>query len=1150
MDDTIQVALRVRPLCESEIIRGCQPCIDCIPNEPQVNVRNSEKAFTYNYVFGPDSSQSLVYDTAVRSLVWQLFKGYNVTILAYGQTGSGKTYSMGTCYNGVGEMGIIPRAISDIFEKIARTNEKDFKVTASFIELYKEQLFDLMACSTKPRDQCIVDIREDNRGIRIPGLIEVEVASTEDTFKALMMGSAGRATGATAMNAQSSRSHAIFTITLQMCDKNNGGGDMISKFHLVDLAGSERSKKTGATGERFKEGVNINKGLLALGNVISALGDGQQRGYVSYRDSKLTRLLQDSLGGNSMTLMVACVSPADYNCEETLSTLRYADRARHIKNKPIVNQDPRAAEVLRLQKENTELRLQLLGQGGAIGYGPQQHQVLEEEIETLKMKNRKLTEALNNAINESTNLMERAVLAELARDRMNMKLKELNAQCNITIENFDNSKDLSPSTSVRGNLAGLKELKCKIVELQVEQQNGEEEIKKHELTELSASTGVPDCTDVKGRVPNALEPLTPKSLAEFDQQEETHTLHQAELNKELKDLTRALAIKEQLAATLLANSSSISTLNPEYQENMKQLEDQINNLQQERDMLQQQLKSVHSNNASGKIAEQRRKRLQELEAQMSELRKKLLEQSKIIKMKEKSDEKVVVLNNEIKSMKAMKVRLIRQMKQESEQFRDWKLQREKELNKLRDQDRKRQNIMCRMETMHTKQQNVLKRKVEEAAAVNKRLKDALLLQKQCQDKRQQTHGKPERVQAWVAQELEVSASTVAAERVREKLVEDRALICQQLQELKDTMKSVSASEAESLKQEVCRLKEDMELRSAQISDINQKILDSDQENKAKTRWDAVQSMMDAKIALKYLFDHAVELKKDVAMKEYTIEEMEETYKKLNAELKLAEEKFRNAEQKHRNQILNLEKDNVEKVAVLLRKLREVESGTSHVEGDSDLKQQLLMLEDENKHLRLISDEYEKLKELYSQSKREIDETKVEMHMKEHFKSPEIPKPKKSKSKIIPESPVRELNVTFDDDSFDEHDDDDKDPDWRKTPLFKRLQSIRRKTAVADTSTHVSIKRTSDGMTACTCKGMCQRCACRKMSSSCSDNCKCDKKKCSNRSKENSMEMDSSSDSLSGDAKRPRSDSSPLYNMVNTDTARRLFDGPGKYFPPA
>jgi kinesin family protein 4/21/27 len=145
---------------------------------------------------------------------------------------------------------------------------------------------------------------------------------------------------------------------------NYFSNEKTAKFHLVDLAGSERPKKTGAVGTTFKEGVNINKGLLVLGNVISALGDDkQQHGYIPYRDSNLTRLLKDSLGGNSITLMIACVSPADYNVEETVSTLRYADRARKIQNKPVINQDPKAAEINTLKKIIQELKLQIVGQG-------------------------------------------------------------------------------------------------------------------------------------------------------------------------------------------------------------------------------------------------------------------------------------------------------------------------------------------------------------------------------------------------------------------------------------------------------------------------------------------------------------------------------------------------------------------------------------------------------------------------------------------------------------------------------------------------------------------------------------------------------------------------------------------------------------------
>lgn len=171
-----------------------------------------------------------------------------------------------------------------------------------------------------------------------------------------------RTVGATAMNDESSRSHAIFIVNLTINQSN--GLSVSSKFTLVDLAGSERSKKTKATGLRFREGVKINKGLLALGNVISALGGGQGtvavKGHISYRDSKLTRLLQDSLGGNSVTLMIACVSPADYNVEETLSTLRYADNAKKIKNKPVKNQNSKDAEIASLKDKIQQLQLHLL----------------------------------------------------------------------------------------------------------------------------------------------------------------------------------------------------------------------------------------------------------------------------------------------------------------------------------------------------------------------------------------------------------------------------------------------------------------------------------------------------------------------------------------------------------------------------------------------------------------------------------------------------------------------------------------------------------------------------------------------------------------------------------------------------------------------
>ncbi|MPC11635.1 Chromosome-associated kinesin KIF4A [Portunus trituberculatus] len=329
----VRVAVRLRPLSVREIREGCQESIDITHDSPQVS--------------------------------------YNVTVLAYGQTGSGKTHTMGTAYvpgieNSEGA-GIIPRAVQDIFEGVASQADNEYLVKISFIELYKETLFDLLAGKNN-REECVVDIREDPRGgIKIVGVTEIPVTSMQETMRCLEQGALHRATGATAMNAHSSRSHAIFSMHVEQRNTKKGGSVVSAKFHMVDLAGSERAKKTGATGERFREGVNINRGLLALGNVISALCEEGGRGHIPYRDSKLTRLLQDSLGGNSHTVMVACVSPADSNLEESLSTLRYADRARKIKNKPIINRDPQAAELAKLRQQVMQLQVQLLASNNGTG---------------------------------------------------------------------------------------------------------------------------------------------------------------------------------------------------------------------------------------------------------------------------------------------------------------------------------------------------------------------------------------------------------------------------------------------------------------------------------------------------------------------------------------------------------------------------------------------------------------------------------------------------------------------------------------------------------------------------------------------------------------------------------------------------------------
>ncbi|KAI8354517.1 P-loop containing nucleoside triphosphate hydrolase protein, partial [Mortierella sp. GBAus27b] len=302
-----------------------------------------QRHFTFDHVFGTSATQEEVYLGCVKRMVDRFMEGYNVTIMAYGQTSSGKTYTMGTASTstenrGHPSEGIIPRAMAQLFNEAKKPPpvypgyripplKTVFRV--SFVELYNEDLIDLLAKGDyRPQ----VTIREDTKGtIYWTGVQEIVVTSVEEIIHLLWYGSQNRQTHSTEMNEKSSRSHAIFSITLRQEN---------SKFHFVDLAGSERLKRTSAIGDRAKEGISINAGLHALGNVISALGDPSKKSsHVPYRDSKLTRLLQDSLGGNALALMIACVSPTELNLGETINTLKYANRARNIKNSSSLNQE-------------------------------------------------------------------------------------------------------------------------------------------------------------------------------------------------------------------------------------------------------------------------------------------------------------------------------------------------------------------------------------------------------------------------------------------------------------------------------------------------------------------------------------------------------------------------------------------------------------------------------------------------------------------------------------------------------------------------------------------------------------------------------------------------------------------------------------------
>ncbi|XP_041367083.1 kinesin-like protein KIF17 [Gigantopelta aegis] len=364
--ECVKVIVRCRPMNEREHKLKCKCVIDMVESRGQCVIKNPNdakappKTFTFDGSYFINSTTEQIYNDIAYPLVEGVTEGYNGTIFAYGQTGCGKSFTMQGITNPPTQRGIIPRAFDHVFETVSVTDGTKFLIHASYLEIYNEEIRDLLGKDTKQR----LELHEHpEKGVYVNDLSMHAVHNVQECERIMAQGWKNRATGATLMNADSSRSHSIFTISLEMATTDEEGEDHIraGKLNLVDLAGSERQAKTGSTGDRLKEATKINLSLSALGNVISALVDGKSK-HIPYRDSKLTRLLQDSLGGNTKTMMVACLSPADNNYDETLSTLRYANRAKNIKNKPKINEDPKDALLRQYQEEIQKLKAMLMGQ--------------------------------------------------------------------------------------------------------------------------------------------------------------------------------------------------------------------------------------------------------------------------------------------------------------------------------------------------------------------------------------------------------------------------------------------------------------------------------------------------------------------------------------------------------------------------------------------------------------------------------------------------------------------------------------------------------------------------------------------------------------------------------------------------------------------
>ena len=424
--------------------------------------------FTFDSVFDLDSTQLDVYTQTAKPAVQSVLEGYNSTIFAYGQTGTGKTYTMeGFTYNNKDpERGIIQRTIENIFYFIESTSNENTKfiIRASYLQIYNENISDLL----KPEKKNL-QIREDKKkGIYVDCLSEWAVLSPIDLYALLKRGASFRATASTYMNDVSSRSHAVFVITVEQMTTEMINGEThtqikVGKLNLVDLAGSERIRITGATGQQLEESKKINKSLSCLGNVINALTDQKGRIHIPYRDSKLTRLLEDSLGGNCKTTMIAMISPAHESFSESLSSLHFAQRAKKIKNRPIINEDVNNRALIRQYEiELRNLRNELEQKNRMIQSNELIMQLQEEKEQAEQDRN----EAIRELEKASRNyLIER-------EEKMNLekKIKMMNSQMITGGHKIEETPQFQHALKSQ-----LKEYEVKLQEIEKERQQIEED---------------------------------------------------------------------------------------------------------------------------------------------------------------------------------------------------------------------------------------------------------------------------------------------------------------------------------------------------------------------------------------------------------------------------------------------------------------------------------------------------------------------------------------------------------------------------------------------------------------------------------------------------------------------------------------------------
>ncbi|XP_014994389.3 centromere-associated protein E isoform X5 [Macaca mulatta] len=447
-EGAVAVCVRVRPLNSREESLGETAQVYWKTDNNAIYQVDGSKSFNFDRVFHGNETTKNVYEEIAAPIIDSAIQGYNGTIFAYGQTASGKTYTM---MGSEDHLGVTPRAIHDIFQKIKKFPDREFLLRVSYMEIYNETITDLL-CGTQKMKPLI--IREDvNRNVYVADLTEEVVYTSEMALKWITKGEKNRHYGETKMNQRSSRSHTIFRMILESREKgepsNCEGSVKVSHLNLVDLAGSERAAQTGAEGVRLKEGCNINRSLFILGQVIKKLSDGQVGGFINYRDSKLTRILQNSLGGNAKTRIICTITPVSF--DETLTTLQFASTAKYMKNTPYVNEVSTDEALLkRYRKEIMDLKKQLeevsLETRAQAMEKDQLAQLLEEKDLLQKVQNEKI-ENLTRMLVTSSSLTSQQELKAKRKRRVTWCLGKINKMKNSNyVDQFNMPTNITTKT--------------------------------------------------------------------------------------------------------------------------------------------------------------------------------------------------------------------------------------------------------------------------------------------------------------------------------------------------------------------------------------------------------------------------------------------------------------------------------------------------------------------------------------------------------------------------------------------------------------------------------------------------------------------------------------------------------------------------------